>query len=393
MDWQKVEERVIGWRRDLHRIPEIGLKVPQTASYICGVLDELGISYHTLLEGNAVVALIEGARPGKCLALRADTDGLEIVEETGLPFASINGCMHACGHDAHTAMLLGAAMWLNDQRSTLQGSVKFLFQPGEEYPGGARPMVEAGCLESPKVDAVAGLHTGSVSAELEPGKIGFKSGPLMAAVDTLFITVQGKGGHAAYPETTIDPIPVAAEIVLAIQTVVSRTIAPADPAVISIGKISGGQSMNVIPDRVELVGTVRTTNQQTREGIAERIRTICEHIASAHGATVTVRHDFIYPALLNDAEMTELAMEAAAEIVGQERIQLLERPVMGAEDFSCFAEQVPSVYYFQYAMEADDGEVYGHHNSRFRLDESRLIEGSKLHCGVALKYLNGTVSI
>ena len=288
-EWQGIQEQMQQWRRDLHRLPELGLYVPETSLYVQSVLGELGVPFHTLLDGNAVVGLIEGAGPGKCIALRADMDGLPVREETGLPFASTNGNMHACGHDGHMAMLLGAAAWLVTHRESFTGSIKLLFQPAEESPGGAKPMIEAGCLENPHVDAVFGLHAGAISTELPEATVGFRSGPLMAAVDKLQIVVHGKGGHAAYPQTTVDPITLAAELVLALQTLVSREKSPFDPLVLSITCINGGRGMNVIPDSVELLGTVRTMNPDTRVWLARRIREVSEQLAASRGAAVEIK--------------------------------------------------------------------------------------------------------
>lgn len=386
-EWQGIQEQMQQWRRDLHRLPELGLYVPETSLYVQSVLGELGVPFHTLLDGNAVVGLIEGAGPGKCIALRADMDGLPVREETGLPFASTNGNMHACGHDGHMAMLLGAAAWLVTHRESFTGSIKLLFQPAEESPGGAKPMIEAGCLENPHVDAVFGLHAGAISTELPEATVGFRSGPLMAAVDKLQIVVHGKGGHAAYPQTTVDPITLAAELVLALQTLVSREKSPVDPLVLSITCINGGRGMNVIPDSVELLGTVRTMNPETRVWLARRIREVSEQLAASRGAAVEIKHDFIYPALFNDKSLTALAMAAARKVLGEQRVYELTEPVMGGEDFAFLAEAVPGVYAFQYSMASTDGEIYPHHTSRFDIDEASFSEGARLHVQVALDFL------
>lgn len=378
---------MVAWRRDLHQIPELGLELPRTTRYVSGVLSEIGIPHEVILGGNAIVGLIEGRAPGRVIALRSDMDALAVTEETGLSFASANGCMHACGHDGHMAMLLGAALWLWKHKDQFKGSVKLLFQPGEESPGGAKPMIEAGCLENPKVEAVFGMHAGQISNELPEGKIGFKAGPIMAAVDIVNIKVKGKGGHGGYPAAAIDPVPVAAELILALQTLISREKKPGDPAVLSITNVHAGRTMNVIPDEATLEGTVRNTSQETREWLAGRIREMSECVARAHGAEAEIDHNFIYPALINDAEMTRLVRGAAAKVAGEERLYELKEAVMAGEDFSYFAEAVPSCYVFISSMAPIGGKVYPHHASRFDLDEGSFTLGAKLHAQTALDFL------
>ena len=237
---KKIEKDIISWRRDLHKMPELGLELPNTSKYIQERLSEMGVEYYTLVKGNAIVGIIKGSKEGKTIALRADMDALPIKEETGLSFASDNGCMHACGHDAHSSMLLGAAKVLNDNRDRLNGNVKLFFQPGEEYPGGALPMIEEGAMENPKVDAVLGLHNGSISKDVAKGKIGVSYGPMMASMDRIFIKIKGQGSHGAYPELSVDPISTAAEVISALQRIVSREIKAIDPVVLSITRIEIG---------------------------------------------------------------------------------------------------------------------------------------------------------
>lgn len=384
-----VEEDIIRWRRDLHRMPELGLELPKTVKYVCDRLDEMGIPYHTLVNGNAVVALIEGDSKGKTIGIRADMDALPVKEETGLDFASVNGCMHACGHDGHTAVLLGTAKVLNKFKSELNGNVKLLFQPGEEYPGGAQPMIEEGALENPKVDAVIGLHEGRISEAVTKGKIGVTYGPMMASMDRIFIRIIGKGSHGAYPEDSVDPISTAAEVISALQRVVSREIKAVEPAVLSITRIQGGFNQNVIPGEVELEGTVRTFNNETRQFIAKRIDEITKGITGAMRATYELQYDFKYPPLINNKEFTEFFVRSAQKVIPTEDIVEMEHPVMGGEDMAYFLEKVPGTFFFLSNPGEIEGQTYPHHNPRFDIDEAFLKRGAALFVQTVFDYLNG----
>lgn len=382
-----IEDQIIGWRRDLHGFPELEFNLPRTTSYVKKVLEELGIDYEEILDGSAVVGLIKGAGEGKTLALRADMDGLPVGEETGLDFASTNGNMHACGHDGHMAMLLGAAKVLKENSHLLKGSVKLLFQPAEESPGGALPMVEAGVMDNPKVDAVVGIHNGNLHGDIAPGKIGIKYGPMMAAADRLFIKIRGKGSHAAYPQDSVDPITISAEIISALQMLISRETAAIDPAVLSITKIKGGYNTNIIPDEVEMEGTVRTFDNGTRKRIARRIEEVTSGIASAMQAESFVKYDFKYPALINDEAFTDFFRQSAEKIMDRDDIVVLKDPVMGAEDMAYFLEKAPGTYIFLSNPAMIDGEYFPHHNPKFDLDESYFHLGSALLVQAALDFL------
>ncbi len=386
---KSVEEDIIKWRRDLHMIPELGLELPKTVRYVSDRLDEMGIPYHTLVNGNAVVALIEGHPNGKTIGIRADMDALPVKEETGLSFASVNGCMHACGHDGHTAVLLGAAKVLNKYKSELKGNVKLLFQPGEEYPGGALPMIEEGALENPAVDAVIGLHEGRISEAVSKGKIGVTYGPMMASMDRIFIRIIGKGSHGAYPEDSVDPISTAAEVISALQRVVSREIKAVEPAVLSVTRIQGGFNQNVIPGEVELEGTVRTFNNETRQFIARRIDEITKGITGAMRATYELQYDFKYPPLINNKEFTEFFVKSAQKIIPKEDIVEMEHPVMGGEDMAYFLEKVPGTFFFLSNPGEIEGQTYPHHNPRFDIDEAYLKRGAALFVQTVFDYLNG----
>ena len=384
---KKYESDMIRWRRELHQIPEVGLELPNTAAYVSGELDKLGISHQRNIGVSGIVGLIEGKKPGRTIALRADMDALAIQEETGLPFASTNGNMHACGHDAHAAMLLGAAKVLMENRDRLSGNVKLLFQAAEEGPGGAKPMIDDGALENPKVDAVLGLHVGVVSNEMKNGMVGLCYGNLMACLDRFRLRVIGKGCHGAYPENGVDPIVMAAQMVSGLQTLVSREVKPTEPAVVTIGQIHGGRAYNIIPDVVELEGTVRATDQTVREHLAARMKEMVESIAAGMRGKAEFEYTFGYPPLVNDPEFTNNFAETAKNIVGEKNILEIKTPVMGGEDMAYFLEAVPGTFFFLGSEKEADGVVHPHHNSRFDLDESVFVSGAALLAQGAFDWL------
>lgn len=381
------ESNMIKWRRDLHQIPELGLELPKTSSYVQGVLDELGIEYKTLVGGSAIVALIHGQEGERIIALRADMDGLPIREETGHSFASKNGNMHACGHDGHTSMLLGAAKILQENRDKFRGTVKLLFQPGEEYPGGALPMIEEGAMEDPKPDAVIGLHNGHIFSEIPKGMVGIKYGPMMASMDRILIKIKGQGSHGAYPHDSVDPISIAFQLGSALQTLVSRETKPVDPVVLSICRIEGGFNQNIIPESVEMEGTVRTLNRETRARIARRIEELAKGIAASMRGEVEVTYDFKYPPLINDREFTDFFQKSALKVMGEDKIYVMEEPVMGGEDMAYFLEKAPGTFFFLSNPGEIEGKRYPHHNSKFDLDESFFKMGAALFVQTVLDFL------
>ena len=386
---KKIEREIIQWRRDLHKIPELNLYLPKTTKYVEEKLKEMGIEYKTLVNGNAVVGLIKGNSEGKTIGLRADMDALPIEEETGLEFSSTHkGCMHACGHDGHTAMLLGAAKILSQNRDKIKGNVKLLFQPGEEYPGGALPMIEEGAMENPKVDAVIGLHEGVIDERVAKGKIAYKDGCMMASMDRFLIKVKGKGCHGAYPQMGVDPIIIASEIILSLQKIASREINTNEPIIVSVCRINGGFSQNIIPDMVELEGTVRATNNETRKFIANRIEEIVKGITSANRGTYEIEYDFKYPAVINNKEFNKLFLESAKKIVGEDNIFELPTPVMGGEDMAYFLEKAPGTFFFLSNPKVyPDGKIYSHHNPKFDVDENYFHIGTALFIQTVLDYL------
>lgn len=384
---RKIEKDIIAIRRELHKIPELALKLPKTIRYIKKQLEEFEIPYKTLLNGNAIVALIEGRENGKTLALRADIDALPIKEETNLEFASSNGCMHACGHDGHAAMLLGAAKVINKNKDKLCGNVKLIFQPGEEYPGGAKPMIEQGVLENPKVDRIIGLHAGQLSKEVPKGKIGIRYNELMASMDRVYIKINGKGGHGAYPELTIDPIVIASEVVQGIQNIKSREIKATKPAVISLCRITGGINQNIIPNSVEIEGTIRTFNNDVRKFISERIEQILKGITFAYNAEYDYEYEFKYPPLINDYEVTKDFADSSLRILDQDDIIKLKEPLMSGEDMAYFLEEIPGTFFYLSNIAKVEDKYYPHHNSKFDLDENLLYLGSSLLVNYTFHYL------
>lgn len=385
--WQDILPDIVKWRRDLHQIPELGLELPQTVNYVSKVLDELSIPYSYLVSGNAIVAELKGHHEGKVFAFRADMDGLPIAEETGLDFASKNGNMHACGHDAHTALLLGVAKYLNSMRTEWRGTIKLLFQPGEEFGNGAKCMVEEGALKNPDVDVIFGMHQGNLSLSDEHGTVAFKKGTILASSDSFDLFVEGRGTHAAYPNQGIDPIPIAAQLISEIQRIKSRELGFDDLAVISISGIQGGSSYNVCPESVHLTGTVRACDEELRSYILKRLEELCEGLSLATRAKIRIKVWDSCPATVNDAAFTEFAYQRAGEVCGN-AVRLLETPVMGAEDMGFFLREVPGTYAFLVNPKAVDGVFYPHHHPKFDIDESRFEMAARLMTSVALAYLN-----
>ena len=383
---RELEEEVLAVRRSLHQCPELSEQEHKTCELIAGKLDDMGIPYTTGVAETGIVAVLEGAKPGPVVALRADIDALPIQEETGLPFASQNqGVMHACGHDAHAAVLLGTARVLSQIREDLHGTVKFFFQPAEETVGGAARMIQAGCLENPHVDYVLGLH---VEPLIETGKIGIRYGKMMAASDMIDITIRGKGSHGAHPDEGIDAIMVAASILTTVQTVVSRRVSPLESAVCSFGKIQGGTVRNQIADIVELSGIIRTLDPKQRIFVREQVKGIAESVASAMGAEIDFRVTESYGPLVNNDAITAVVEKNAAEMLGKEHIVLEPAPDLGCEDFSFFALERPSCFFHLGCYSEAIGEYVDLHNSKFTIDESCLMTGVELQVRNVLALLD-----
>ena len=385
---KNVMDEVVLWRRDLHQIPEIGNDLPQTSAYVAKQLDKMGISY-TKGVGieHAIVATIEGTKEGhgKTIALRADMDALPVIEETGLQFAAKNGNMHACGHDAHTASLLGTAKVLNQIKDQFSGKIVLLFQPGEEVSAGAEPMVKAGCLDG--VDGIIGIHVGNIASYGAPGTAYFKFGSMMACLDKWNMTINGVGSHGAYPHESHDPVVMQAHIITAVQEIISRELNPTDPGVVTVGIVKGGSTYNVIPGSVYLEGTARAVNQKTREYISKRIGEIAESIAKAFRGTIDYDYTFGAPPVVNDNDFTAKVIESAKKAIGEEHVQIMNSPVMGGEDFAYYLEKVPGTFIFISTQLAIEGTCYPHHNSRFAIDEQYLDRSIKIFVQSALDLL------
>lgn len=395
-----VEPRVIAWRRDFHANPELGNREVRTAGIVAAHLRALGMEVREQVAYTGVVALLKGGRPGPVVALRADMDALPVVEQTDVPFASkvraewngqACGVMHACGHDAHTAILMGVAEVLAGMRSRIPGAVKFIFQPAEETPpigehGGAKMMIEEGCLEAPKVDAIFGLH---VSAIYDTGRIGYRSGPLMASADDFRVFVRGTQTHAAQPWRGVDPIVVSSQIVLGLQTIVARRMnITHEPSVVTVGVFNGGVRHNIIPDEVKLEGTIRSFDEKQRGELHEHVKRISEMIAEAGGARANVHIHRWYDVTVNDPALTEASIPTLERMAGPGNVAVVDK-VCGAEDFSFYQKAVPGFFYFVGCTppERGAGQAAPNHSPRFFLDENCLKLGVRTLAALALDWL------
>jgi amidohydrolase len=376
-------------RRRLHQHPELSFQEKETSAFVAAELAAMGFEQiQTGLGGYGVKAVLEGGRPGPTVALRADMDALPIQEETGLPFASQTpGVMHACGHDVHTATLLGAAKALKQIQASLPGRVVFIFQPGEEVnPGGASLMIKDGVLQNPKVDAIFGLH---VTPLMEAGTMGFGAGPMLAAPDEFDVTVVGRGGHGAAPHLTVDPVLVACQCITLLQQVVARNVSPFQSAVVTVGMIHGGTARNVIPDEVTFKGTVRTMDPGLRELMPQRIEAVIKGVSDAAGASYKLHYDPGYPSLINDPAATDLARRAALKVMDAGQVQPMA-PSMGGEDFAFYLQHVPGSFARLGSMVPGTAIPAGLHTSRLMIDESCLLTGVAYYVSVVQEYLGQT---
>lgn len=383
---QSLEKEVVDLRRDFHRHPELGLEEHRTSAKVMAYLEQLGLEVFRANQ-TGVVGLLNGARPGPTLLLRADMDALPIAEANEVAYKSCNpGVMHACGHDAHTAMLLTAARVLTDCKAHLAGSIKFVFQPNEENVG-ALAMIEEGIMESPRVDACAGLH---VWSPLKSGQVGITTGPVMAGMEHFKLLVRGRGGHTATPQSAIDPILAAAAVIQGVQIIQTREIdALKEPTVIMFGKIQGGSASNIIPDVVELHGTMRYLfegDAESENSPRRRFERIIANICAAHRAAYELIFEFGHPTLVNHADMTVLARRVVSEDLDT-GLEIVDVVTLAGEDFSEFANRVPGVFCFLGTGNPQKGSDFPHHHPRFDIDESVLITGVKFHVYTALRYL------
>jgi hippurate hydrolase len=379
--------QVIALRRRIHENPELGLVLPETQKAVLEALAPLDLEVETGGSTSAVVATLRGGRAGsgRTLLLRADMDALPMQEHTGLPFASRHeGRMHACGHDAHVAMLAGAARLLARRRDAISGTVKLLFQPGEEGHGGARILVQEGLLDAePRAEAAFAIH---VDSTLAPGRVALRPGPILAAGDVLSIDLEGRGGHASMPHDAVDPIPVACELVMALQSLVTRRIDAFDPVVISVTRIQSGTTTNVIPPSAHLLGTIRSVSERARERAHEGVRRVAAGVAAAHGVEVKVHVIPGYPVTVNDPGFASFARDVVGDLLGPRGVVDMPAPIMGAEDFSYVLQRVPGALVFLGVRPPGD-RVEPIHSSRMVLDEEALANGVALHAALALRFL------
>ena len=365
MWWEEcksIEAKIIAMRRDLHKIPELGFHLPKTREYVTQQLDEIGIPYQLSEKDSSIIATLKGKHPGKILAIRADMDALPITEDTKLPFCSEHkGCMHACGHDAHTAMLLGAIRVLYPHREELRGEIRFLFQTAEEQAKGATVLLEKGALEG--VDAIFGMHIGSIlGKDIPSGTIVCVPGPVMASYDRFILEVQGVGCHASTPEKGIDPINIAAHIVLALQA---------------------------IPSTVRIEGTTRAFQEDVRQRLAKRIKEVSENTAKAFGGNVSLTMDFGAPPVTNDSDLTALAQGCLREVFQDKLLTHIDKPSMIGEDFALYQQRVPGCFLFLSSSDSKKGTDYPHHHAKFTVDEDVLWKGSAAFVALAEGFLNG----
>lgn len=380
----------IAAREHLHRHPELSDQERETSAYIQASLKEAGIEYYPVPDMTGVVGIVRGAQPGKTVALRADIDALPLQENSTKPYRSQNdGVMHACGHDVHTAILLGTARVLQDARQHLQGNVKLFFQPAEETRGGAKRMVAAGCMRNPDVDYVFGLH---VDAEIPSGSLRTKAGAFNASSDTYEVVIRGKKAHGASPHLGSDAIVAAASIVLELQTVVSRRISPYDTVVITVGKVEGGSASNVIADRAALSIMVRTTCRHARKRANAAINSIIEHCCAMHGVEADVHASPGYDTMYNSAECVELIRVVAAKVLGENAFSYVERPFMGCEDFCYFCEDAPGAFYQLGSRNDSLGITAPTHSSEYDADPETVPTGMKMQAGIVFSLI-GSESI
>lgn len=382
-----IKEELIEVRRTLHQYPELGFEETNTSKFIKEFLTKEGIEFKEFA-GTGVCGIIKGTKEGinnKVIGLRADIDGLPMQDKKSCSYASkINGKMHACGHDGHTTILLGAAKLLNKNKDKFNGTVKLIFEPAEETTGGAKVMISEGVLKDPAVDVMCGLHVEEV---LDAGMIMVKRGTVNAASNPFTITIKGSGGHGAYPDTAVDPIVIASHVVTSLQSIVSREIKPVNPAVVTIGSIHGGTAQNIIPSEVKLGGIIRTMTNEDREFAKRRLKEIVNGICTTFRGSAEIEIEESYPCLYNDDNMVEILEASAKNIIGYENVKVQKNPKLGVESFAYFANEVPSVFYFLGIRNEEKGIIHSAHNSLFDIDEDALPIGVAIQCEVAINYL------
>lgn len=373
---RSLQPQLVEWRRGLHQQPELAFQEQHTAEFIVKKLTEWGIDHQSGIAGTGVVATVSGHQPGPVLAIRADMDALPIQEENEVPYRShIDGVMHACGHDGHVAIALGTAYYLTQHPDRFAGTVKLIFQPAEEGPGGAKPMIDAGVLCNPDVDAIIGLHLWN---NLPLGMVGVRTGAMMAAVELFDLVIQGQGGHGAMPHQTVDAIVVGSQVVNALQTIVARNLDPIQSGVVTVGTFQAGRANNVIADSAMLSGTVRYFDPALSQFFEQRLREIIGGICQAHGATYTLDYRRLYPPLVNDGAIANLVRSVAEDIVETPAGVVPNCQTMGGEDMAFFLQEVPGCYFFLGSANVETGLAYPHHHPRFDFDETALGLGVEL---------------
>jgi amidohydrolase len=398
-DFAAIESKVIEWRRDIHQHPELGNREFKTAEKIADHLKSLGIEVQTGVAHTGVVGLLQGDLPGKVVALRADIDALPVTERNDLPFKSTVtseflgekvGVMHACGHDTHTAILMGVAEVLSKNKDKIKGTVKFIFQPAEEGPppgeeGGALLMVKEGVMQNPKVDAIFGLH---INSQTPVGTIKYKSGGTMAAAQSFTIKVKGKQSHGSQPWSGVDPILISAKIIDGLQTIISReTELTNEAAVITVGKIKSGVRFNIIPEDAEMIGTIRTLDYAMKDKLNKRMKEMVSTIAKAYGGEATCEINDATDITYNHPELVEQMLPTIKKVAGEGNV-VVQKAVTGAEDFSYFQREAPGFFFFLGGMTPGNTESYPHHTPDFKIDDSGLLLGVKTLTQMSLDYLN-----
>ena len=382
---EEIKAWMVDIRRDFHMNPELGMEEFRTRDKIVEHLEALGIEYVQGVAGTGVVGIIRGKYGGKTIGLRADMDALPIQDEKEVPYKStIAGKMHGCGHDAHMTILLGAARILKEMENELEGNVKLFFQPAEETVGGAKPMIEAGVMENPKVDAVLGLH---VSSDIKVGEVGVKYGQMNASSDTIKIIIHGKNSHGAYPQDGVDSIMIAGQVITSLQSIVSRNLDPRSSGVVTIGTIKGGTQGNIIAGKVELVGTVRTLDLETRAMVISRIEEIVTKVAEALGGRGEFIREEGYTALINSDRIVDMVKANAEAVLGLDKVHIIKQPSLGVEDFAYFAKAVPSAFYILGCRNDEKGIIHDAHYCLFDIDEDCLIIGAALQVENTLSLL------
>lgn len=382
---EEIKDWLVKVRREFHMCPELGMEELKTSEKICYYLDEMGIEYQKNIAKTGIVGIIKGKKEGKTVALRADMDALPIEEMNDVEYKSKNkGKMHACGHDAHMTILLGTAKILNEMKDDLKGNVKLIFQPAEETVGGAKPMIKEGVMENPKVDEIFGLH---VAPEIPVGKIGVKYDKMNASSDTLNINIYGESTHGAYPHGGIDAIMITGNVITALQSIVSRNLNPLESAVVSLGTINGGTQHNIIANKINMRGTVRTLSPEVRKKVIERVDNIVTNIPKTFGGKGEFIREEGYAALINHDDMVELVRKNAEELLGKENVVVIDEPSLGVEDFAYFLNETKGAYYRLGCRNEKKGIIYDGHHNRFNIDENCLPIGVAIQLRNVIKTL------